>query len=75
MLRFGATLLASLFFLPAAKGQYESFQKEHLTQFFTHCYNAVGTPDGGFLISGIQDLPSSGADDLTHYITKVGCDV
>jgi hypothetical protein len=48
------------------------FQKEYETKAFTHCYDIAPLPDGGFLLSGIQDVPTFSAPG-TPYITKVDC--
>jgi gliding motility-associated-like protein len=56
-----------------AFGQYESFQKEYETKAFTHCYDIVSTSDGGYLMSGIEDVPTNPASSTVPYILKLDC--
>jgi gliding motility-associated-like protein len=53
-------------------GQLASFQKEYKTKAFTHCYDISATPDGGYIYSGIEDVPNSG-EPATPYVTKLDC--
>lgn len=56
-----------------ANAQLKSFQKEYITQAFTHCYDIVPTGDGSYVFSGIQDVPNQNPTGLTSYITKIDC--
>ncbi|MCR9171783.1 MAG: gliding motility-associated C-terminal domain-containing protein [bacterium] len=70
------TIIISFLFITLGNyvfSQLETFQKEYETKYFTHCYDIASTPDGGYLLSGIQDMPTANPNNLTPYITKLDC--
>jgi gliding motility-associated-like protein len=66
-------LIFALFLPLVAQAQFETFQKEYKTKAFTQCYDIAPTPDGGYVISGLEDLPTVPLPG-TSFVTKIGCD-